>query len=109
MTGAAPARAMVDAPDRGRVYRQICFCGILALQMFAVLAFGGVEYWSMAVVRMGALVLFAVWVASVLMGGSLRLRRNPLFFPMAAFLGLVGVQYLTKRTAYLPSTREAPP
>ena len=103
----APARAMVDAPDRGQVLRKICFGGLLALQMFAVLAYGAVEYWAMAVVRMGSLLLFAVWVASVLMGGSLRLRRNPLFFPMAAFIGLVGLQYLTKRTAYLPSTREA--
>ncbi len=107
MTVAASASALVDAPDTGRVYRQICFCGILVLQMFGVLAFGAVEYWSMAVLRMGALVLFAVWVASVLKGGSLRLRRNPLFFPMAAFIGLAGVQYLTKQSAYLPATREA--
>jgi O-antigen ligase len=98
---------MVDAPDRGLLYRRICFAGILALQMFAVLAYGAVEYWSVAVVRMGSLVLFAVWVASVLAGGSLRLRRNPLFFPMGAFIGWVGLQYLTKRTVYLPSTREA--
>ncbi len=107
MTSAAPARAWVDAPDRGVILRRICFGGILLLQMFAVLAYGAVEYWSIAIVRMGSLLLFALWAGSVLLSGSLRLRRNPLFPPMIAFIGWVGLQYLTKRTVYLPATREA--
>ena len=106
-TSAAVAPAMLDAPDRGWIFRRICFFGILVLQMFAVLAFGAVEYWSIGVIHLVTLLLFAGWVGSVLVGGTLRLRRNPLFLPMLGFIGLVGAQYLTKRTVYLPATRDA--
>jgi len=106
-TSAAVAPSLVDAPDRGWIFRRICFFGILVLQMFAVLAFGAVEYWSIGIIHLVALLLFAVWVGSVLVGGTLRLRRNPLFLPMLGFIGLVGVQYLTRRSVYIPATRDA--
>lgn len=107
MRASAAAPAVVDAPDRGWIFRRICFYGILVLQMFAVLAFGAVEYWSIGIIHLVALLLFAGWVGSALVGGTLRLRRNPLFLPMLGFIGWVGIQYLTKQTVYLPATRDA--
>lgn len=97
---------LVDASNRAWHLRQFCFYGILALQLLAVLAFGGVEYWTVALLELAALIFLAVWGVSALLGGSIRLRRNPLYLPMLAFGLLVTLQELTGRTAYAPFTRQ---
>ena len=96
----------MDSLDRGWYLRRACVYGILTLQLFAVLAFGAVEYWSRGTLQLGACLFLALWVASFLLGGALRLRRNPLYFPMLGFGLLVTLQYLAGGTAYLPVTRQ---
>ncbi len=102
----SPPVTFVDSLDRGWYLRRACVYGILALQLFAVLAFGAVEYWSRGILQLGAFLFLAIWVVSFLLGGTLQLRRNPLYFPMLGFGLLVALQYFTGTTAYVPVTRQ---
>lgn len=97
---------IAEALNRGWYLRQFCFYGILTLQLFAVLAFGGVEWWAVAVLEIAALIFPLVWWVSAIQGGSIRVRRNPLYLPMLVFGLLVALQYLSGRTVYAPFTRQ---
>ena len=51
---------------------------LVALLIFSPLAFGAVEYWSIATLEFVAVVLAATWIIGSLRGGSLRLQFNAL-------------------------------
>ena len=74
--------------------------GVFGLLMFAPLAFGAVESWSISIVQVGAGVLFALWAARQVAVGELEIVGNPLFLPMLIFSGLILCQLVTGRTAY---------
>lgn len=74
--------------------------GTFALLMFGPLAFGAVEPWSIFVVEVGAVVLTALWLAKQWLDGEINLLGNPLFLPMAAFAGLIALQFGLHRSAY---------
>jgi len=84
------------------------FVGLCALLIFGPLAFGAVEEWSIFVLRMGAAVLFSMWVTKQLVLGAFELQRNSAYFPVALFgafiagqivLGISSYQYATLHEA----------
>jgi O-antigen ligase len=68
--------------------------------MFGPLAFGAVEPWSIFVLETGATLLALLWLAKQWIDGTIRIRWNPLFLPMAAFALLILVQIVFRITAY---------
>ena len=59
--------------------------GICVLVAFSVLAHGAVEPWSEAVVEIGAGILLLVWAVDALTNKELKLKWNPLLWPLLAF------------------------
>jgi O-antigen ligase len=78
----------------------ILFYGTFGLLMFAPLAFGAVEPWSIWILQAGAGLLFMLWATRQVIVGELEIFRNPLFSPMLFFAALVLLQLVTGRTAY---------
>jgi O-antigen ligase len=87
-----PARTA--APDR------VVFYGVFALLLFAPLAFGSVEPWSIFVLEAGAVLLLLLWIVRQSLSGEITFTTNPLFAPMLAFALCIGLQLLPGRTAY---------
>lgn len=77
-----------------------CVAGLL---MFAPLAFGAVEPWTIFVVELSAALLLSVSAISELRSGQLALPSNPVFLPMCAFAGLLIIQLLAT-SAYRRAT-----
>ncbi|MGB8834941.1 MAG: hypothetical protein WCC95_22505, partial [Candidatus Sulfotelmatobacter sp.] len=74
--------------------------GVFGLLMFGPLAFGAVERWSIFVIEAGSVLLFLAWIAKQVVDREMRIRWNPLFFPMGIFGALVGCQLIFRVTAY---------
>ncbi len=87
-----------------RTLDTVAVWGLGVLLMFAVLAFGAVEPWSIFVVESGAAVLFLAWAAGQAFNGKLTIAPNPLYLPMLAFAALVAIQALGV-SAYPYATR----
>ncbi len=85
-------REAVPAAER---LHAVVFWGVLALLMFAPLAFGAVEPWAIFVVQAGAGALLLVWTAGQIVQRELRLVRSPVYVPMAVFALAVMVQLFT--------------
>lgn len=83
---------------------KILLYGVFGLLLFGPAAFGAVEPWSIFVVELGAAALFLVWVFKQTLDERIRVRRNPLFAPVAAFGALVAVQIVFRTTAYSHDT-----
>jgi O-antigen ligase len=67
---------------------------LLALLVFAPLAFGSVEIWSREVLRLGGLLLGLLALARAALGGLERRSGTRLWIPMVAFVLLVGLMVL---------------
>jgi O-antigen ligase len=80
-----------------RVYR-VAFCALLA---FCVLAYGGVEEWSQAVLEVGAGLLLLAWAFRQYRNKTEQVVVSPLLFPLVAF-GLVTVAQLALHTTASP-------
>src|SRR5580692_12398238 len=74
--------------------------GIFGLLLFAPLAFGTTEPWSIFLMEAGSAALFLLWIRKQLLEGEMKIRWNPLFLPMGAFALLVLSQLLLGRSAY---------
>jgi O-antigen ligase len=68
--------------------------------MFGPVAFGSVEPWSIFVLESGATMLVLTWLAKQAIDGELKIKWNPLFYPMIAFAILILVQLVAGTTAY---------
>lgn len=79
--------------------------GICALVAFAVAAFGGVEWWGVAIIEVGAVVLFLIWGVAALRQGFAKIDWNWLYLPMLGIAALVGAQQLFGFSAYLYATK----
>lgn len=66
--------------------------GICVLIAFAVLAHGGVEPWSEAVLEVGAGLLLIIWAWRSAIDPDLKLVWNPLFFPLLAIWAVGALQ-----------------
>ena len=96
---AQPARA--PAPD------PVVFYGVFGLLLFAPLAFGTVEPWSIFILEAGSSLLLMLWTVRQVASGELALALNPGFAPLLVFAFLIGLQLATGRTAYRYETSSA--
>jgi O-antigen ligase len=79
--------------------------GLGVLLMFAVLAFGAVEEWSIFVFEAGAAVLFLVWARQQVASGQVKLSKNPLYLPAVLFFALLLAQIGLRTSAYAYITK----
>ncbi len=78
---------------------------ICALLTFSVLAYGGVEEWSQAVVEIGLAWLVVFWALRQYQRQSERVQLSPLFMPLASLTLLVFLQVVFHTTASQYYTR----
>lgn len=83
---------------------RVLFYGIFGLLLFAPLAFGAVEPWSIFVLETGATLLFLLWIVKQVLDGKINVRFNPAFLPMGVFGVLILAQIVFHRTAYRHDT-----
>src|SRR5207245_292166 len=67
-------------------------------------AFGAVEPWSIAILQMGAVILFLLWSSRQYLAHVISLRGSPLFFPISFFAAVVAAQILFGTSAYSHAT-----
>src|SRR5208282_4752884 len=78
---------------------------ICALLGFSVLAYGGVEEWSQAVVEIGLAWLLVLWALRQYRQQSEQVQLSPLFMPLASLALLVFIQVVFHTTASQYYTR----
>jgi O-antigen ligase len=78
---------------------------ICALVTFSVLAYGGVEEWSQAVVEIGLAWLVVLWALRQYQRQSEQVQLSPLFMPLASLSLLVFMQMVFHTTASQYYTR----
>jgi O-antigen ligase len=79
--------------------------GICVLLSFAVLAYGGVEEWSQAVLEVGFGLLLVIWALRTYASDQEAIAISPLLPPLLAFALVVLVQLIFHRTASVYDTR----
>ena len=87
-------------PQSESVLGAIVLYGVAGLLLFAPLAFGTVESWSIFILEAGAALLFVIWAWWQTASGELRIKSSPLFLPMLVFAALIALQLATDRTSY---------
>jgi O-antigen ligase len=100
--GPAPVMRKVGVrPRLARGLRISLFVALCTVLMFGPLALGIVQDWSIALFEAASALTLLLWMAWQLAVGEIRLRWNPLFAPMLAFIALVLAQIAFRRSAYL--------
>ncbi|MBZ5527506.1 MAG: O-antigen ligase family protein [Acidobacteriia bacterium] len=79
--------------------------GICVLLAFSVLTHGAVEEWAMAVLEIGAALLFLYWAALLVRGRQVEIVLPAVFFPVLLFVLLSAAQLLFRSTLYFYATR----
>src|SRR5260221_4847672 len=79
--------------------------GICVLLTFAVLAYGGVEEWSQAILEVCFAVLLVIWALRTFAGQQEVITDSPLLLPLLVFLLVTLVQLVFHRTASPYDTR----
>jgi O-antigen ligase len=72
---------------------------LTSIAVFAVLAYGAVEPWSVTIFRIATAVLLVLWAVSIALAGRTP-KWNPLFAPMLLFASVVGLQLAFGLSAY---------
>ena len=106
---------VVDKPDSAEAQRKlvqppgilqwVLVFGLCALLIFAVLALGAVEDWSIFTFEAGAAGLFLIWAAKQLVSTDVKLSKHPLYLPTALFFSLILAQLALRRSAYAYITK----
>ena len=106
---------VVDKPDSAEAQRKlvqppgilqwVLVFGLCALLIFAVLALGAVEEWSIFTFEAGAAGLFLIWAAKQLVSTDVKLSKHPLYLPTALFFSLILAQLALRRSAYAYITK----
>lgn len=93
-----------DEPSASHWLRTVaCYCTI-ALLVFGPLAFGAVEAWSMYVLHIGAVAIFLLWLASVVVGRKPEITVQLVHLPPLLFACIVLYQILLNQSAYRHGT-----
>jgi len=79
--------------------------GICVLLSFAVLAYGGVEEWSQAVLEVGFALLLVIWALRTYAWSTEVVAISPLLPPLLGFTFFVLIQLIFHRTASVYDTR----
>ena len=110
MTSPMPLTLNESSPSRRSFSSSLdagLWYGVLGLLLFAPLAFGAVETWSISIMQVGAGLLFALWASRQATVGKLETLGSPLFLPMLLFASLIVCQLATGQTAYRAQTFSA--
>ncbi len=83
-----------------RALDRASFWLLCALLVFGPLAFGATEPWSESLLQTGAMLLLVMWCAKQVAWKAAVFHPNPLFWPMALFAAVVGLQLASGKTAY---------
>src|SRR5208282_2750761 len=86
--------AQPKRPAADRAFDHVLLGGLLVLLIFAPLAFGAVEEWSVFVLRVGAAGLIAIWTLQQVLRTEIDLVVIPLFIP-AVFFGVILIMQST--------------
>ena len=75
----APSASNISAsrPRQGLAIDSLLLSGVFGLLFFAPLAFGATDNWSIFVLEMGTILLFALWVWRKGINEEWRVRDNP--------------------------------
>ncbi len=96
-----PATPVVkQAKPKLALTNSVLLGGSGAVLLLAPLAFGAVEPWSIFALEACAIVLLVAWAALQWINHQVEIASNALYLPMAAFLALVLVQWMTGASAY---------
>ena len=79
--------------------------GTCILLSFAVLAYGGVEEWSQAILEVGFALLLVTWALRVYVWEQEAIEISPLMPPLLGFAFVVLIQLIFHRTASVYETR----
>lgn len=99
--GWAPKVVRPSPPNRAEL---LLFVLVLALLVFAPLAYGSVEEWSVLALEIGASVLLLVWAALQVMAGEIRVHTSAVLFPMACLALVPAIQLVLHLSAYTHQT-----
>src|ERR1700676_2001553 len=100
-------RQIVFVEDRPMGAQQsILVVGVSVILIFAVLAFGSTEWWAIAAIEVGSVLLLLFWIWPQISSGSLQLRANPLYAPVGLFALINVVQIVFGLSAYVHATRQ---
>src|SRR3984893_14520967 len=83
----------------------ILVTGLSALLIFAVLAFGSVDQWAIAILETGSALLLLFWIWPQISSGHLTLKANRLYAPVVLFGLIIVVQVVFGVSAYVHATR----
>jgi len=92
------------SPARSLSPNSFILYGVFGILFFAPLAFGSVEAWAIFLLQASSAALFMAWLRKQLAGEEIKLRWNPVFYPMLAFAGVVALQLLFGLTSYWHDT-----
>jgi O-antigen ligase len=98
-----PALATSDKPGCEWI-EKTGLIGLIAILMWAPLAFGTTEPWSQFILRTGALALFGLWVAQQYFQDAVQVFPSAIGWPILAFIALLLFQLLSGTTAYRYAT-----
>lgn len=96
-----------DPSRASRFVDRTLVLGLCALLIFGVLAFGGVEDWSIFSFEVGAAVVGLLWAGKQLALGQVDVLKNPLYLPALLFFIVVLVQIAFGTSAYPYVTKYA--
>jgi O-antigen ligase len=94
-------------PFISRFLDRVLVPGLCVLLIFAVLAFGAVEDWSIFLFEVGAAVLGLIWMGKQLACGQFQILKNPLYLPACLFFIVVLAQIAFGVSAYPYVTKYA--
>lgn len=105
MSSAAAAAVQTEtAPvvkhSRPKFTNSVLLGGAGSVLLLAPLAFGAVEPWSIFALEACAVMLFAAWGVRQCINHQLDAANNAVYLPMAAFLVLAVLQWVTGSSAY---------
>jgi O-antigen ligase len=86
--------------ERPKLSNSMLLAGTGAVLLAAPLAFGAVEPWSIFALETCGVLLLMAWGYKQWLTDELKVSNNVLYRPMAAFLVLAFVQWMTGTTAY---------
>ena len=95
-----PEPAPVVKHARPRFTHSVLLGSAGAVLLLAPLAFGAVEPWSIFALETCAVLLLAAWGARQWINHQLDISANAVYLPMAAFLALAVLQWMTGASAY---------
>jgi O-antigen ligase len=105
MTASTPFDVHVTPAHRiARILDYVLMVGSCATLGFGPVAIGAVQPWSICVLEVTVSLLFLIWAARAVLGGTIRIVSNPLYIPTALFALLVTAQLAFHLSAYWHAT-----